>query len=883
MDEALGERLRLQLATLQQQQRARLERLRERRGDHGDLGLEITAPADPGPSSGGKDEEVRFLQERVREMEDESSRLHRILAEKDRRAALLQSQLEESRLALAGPVGASGDSAAIKIVELSKRVREMTAELERERSRVKQLTTKLRQLEEQVQSGLHLFFLNMFQVARRLGNEEKALQDKLSATNFKLSDSRNQVQLLKQELRAAHKVLTNEVGETVNIPNLLSNPGSWRGRSQQILNLQTKVRELEAQLGQSTQRSRGSEHLLEEEEMTGIGGPRRTPLQDKNQAHIRAMERERKEAMEKMTGELETLRKEQEEGRRKLEGTRARNTVLTTEVKTLRAQISTLMAKAQNDDELIQTLMGQQQFHVQAGNTLHQLGGYSPKNQGSLPDLEQPGGPEQADNTFVRQLQEMVTEKEVKIKQLEQEIQHMVRKRLAAEGTGDEAAPFHLGSSQGSARTVSKMGHTLVEASPMTVTSGGATRPPSSSIREETELLRRQCVELRALSQTAQVERDRLMELVGVLQQRVEEATDKAREAEIKHQESKRRAVELEQQLGRARMEAGSKTRAGKKWQISRRSIQLTDQKHSSSSALPSDARIPELETQLAIQQDENEALKMALQSTLHAKEEDLRLYNQMMEQSKEIFLQALWQERQQAGGRGSMTERGRHCHGSGHRSPLGFHLRRDRSRDGNGHGSGEAASGSNSLSTWCGVSLCRPSAAMRNVEVKARVRDVATLRAAAERLSGGPGKRIAQRDTFYVVTRGRLKLRHFSDGTGKLMFYDRPDTSGPKTSNYTLTPTADPVGLGDVLSQALAVRGEVRKERLLYLVGQTRVHIDAVEGLGDFMELEVVLEEGQSSEEGERVARQLMSELGVLEEDLQDVAYIDMLLQKSA
>nr|XP_032823847.1 coiled-coil domain-containing protein 13 isoform X3 [Petromyzon marinus] len=652
MDEALGERLRLQLATLQQQQRARLERLRERRGDHADhedLGLELTAPADPGPSSGGKDEAVRSLQERVREMGDELSRLHRIVAEKDRRAAQLQSQLEESRLALAGPVGASGDTAALKIVELSKRVREMTAELERERSRVKQLTTKLRQLEEQRQefdsdkrqgtgSGTHgKDILKSVDAKFGAGNEEKALQDKLSATNLKLSDYRNQVQLLKQELRTAHKVLTNEVGETVNIPHLLSNPGSWRGRSQQILNLQTKVRELEAQLGQSTQRSRGSELLLEEEEMTGNGGPRRTPLQDKNQAHIRAMERERKEAMEKMAGELETLRKEQDEGRRKLEGTRARNIVLTTEVKTLRGQISTLMVKAQNDDELIQTLLeqqkrlqdllkssaddaakqgkekrvvrvgqamdvqnqGQQQFHMQAGNTLSQLGGYSPKSQGNLPDLEQPGGAVQADNTFVRQLQEMVSEKEVKIKQLEQEIQHMVRKvglnRLAAEGTGDEAAPFHLGSSQGSARMVSKMGHTLVEASPMTVTSGGATRPSSSSIREETELLRRQCVELRALSQTAQVERDRLMELVGVLQQRVEEATDKAREAEVKHQESRRRAVELEQQLGRARMEAGSKMRAG---QISRRSIQLTDKKDSSSSALPSDARIPELETQ---------------------------------------------------------------------------------------------------------------------------------------------------------------------------------------------------------------------------------------------------------------------------------------------
>ncbi|PKU28596.1 c-jun-amino-terminal kinase-interacting protein 2 [Limosa lapponica baueri] len=83
------------------------------------------------------------------------------------------------------------------------------------------------------------------------------------------------------------------------------------------------------------------------------------------------------------------------------------------------------------------------------------------------------------------------------------------------------------------------------------------------------------------------------------------------------------------------------------------------------------------------------------------------------------------------------------------------------------------------------------------------------------------------------------------------------------------------------VLGQALGVLGVVRKERLLYLVGQTRVHLDSVEGLGDFLELEVVLTEEQTVEDGERVAQQLMKELGIEEQDLISGAYLDLLLAK--
>jgi predicted adenylyl cyclase CyaB len=84
------------------------------------------------------------------------------------------------------------------------------------------------------------------------------------------------------------------------------------------------------------------------------------------------------------------------------------------------------------------------------------------------------------------------------------------------------------------------------------------------------------------------------------------------------------------------------------------------------------------------------------------------------------------------------------------------------------------------------------------------------------------------------------------------------------------------------VLELAYGIRGVVRKTRYLYLVGQTRIHLDDVDGLGQFMELEVVLEEGQSDAEGQRVAENLMWALGVEQSDLIDGAYMDLLERPS-
>jgi predicted adenylyl cyclase CyaB len=168
------------------------------------------------------------------------------------------------------------------------------------------------------------------------------------------------------------------------------------------------------------------------------------------------------------------------------------------------------------------------------------------------------------------------------------------------------------------------------------------------------------------------------------------------------------------------------------------------------------------------------------------------------------------------------------------------------------------------------------------NIEIKARARDFEGIRSRAENLSDSPVQVIPQEDTFFNVERGRLKLRTLSADQSQLIYYTRPDQEGPKRSDYHITRSSDPQNLKRVLELAYGIRGIVRKTRYLYMVGQTRIHLDDVEGLGQFMELEVVLEEGQSDADGQRIAEDLMSALGVEKGELIDGAYMDLLERPS-
>ena len=165
-----------------------------------------------------------------------------------------------------------------------------------------------------------------------------------------------------------------------------------------------------------------------------------------------------------------------------------------------------------------------------------------------------------------------------------------------------------------------------------------------------------------------------------------------------------------------------------------------------------------------------------------------------------------------------------------------------------------------------------------RNIEIKSAVPDLGTVRRAALSLTSTPPETISQIDTFFVVPRGRLKVRQFADGSGELISYTRPDQSGPKLSSYSIVPSDDAGALVEILAKLAPIRGRVVKSRELFLVGRTRVHLDQVEMLGSFVELEVVLRDGESAESGMREAVSLMERLGIAADALIPDAYVDLL-----
>jgi predicted adenylyl cyclase CyaB len=166
-----------------------------------------------------------------------------------------------------------------------------------------------------------------------------------------------------------------------------------------------------------------------------------------------------------------------------------------------------------------------------------------------------------------------------------------------------------------------------------------------------------------------------------------------------------------------------------------------------------------------------------------------------------------------------------------------------------------------------------------RNIEIKARTQHFEQLRERAAQLATDAPLIFRQQDFFYDVPRGRLKLRQFDDGTpAELIFYQRDDRDGPKASYYTRSPVTNPEAMHALLATALTTRGIVSKERHVYLIGRTRIHLDRVDGLGDFVELEVVLAQDDDEEGGHAEARAMFKSLGVSEADLVPVAYVDLL-----
>uniref|UniRef100_A0A8P0P9J4 Hedgehog acyltransferase like n=1 Tax=Canis lupus familiaris TaxID=9615 RepID=A0A8P0P9J4_CANLF len=678
-DEGTQDTLRLQFKAMQEMQHKRLQKQMERQMEKElSLKIKVDDQKEPLKISDGLsllqageqnsknsfeqrmlEDEIAHLREQLRETVDENGRLYKLLKERDFEIKHLKKKIEDDRFAFTGTAGMAGDVIATKIVELSKKNRVLTAESEGAKTRVKQLSNRIQELEREPETP-----------------EVKVLQDRLAATNLKMSDLRNQIQTVKQELRMAQKVLTSEVGEDVNVQQLLSSPGTWRGRAQQILVLQSKVRELEKQLGQTRSQSTG----MSSDEPSAYPDPRKLSAQEKNLLRIRNLEREKQDGWEKLVGERDGLQRELEELKKKFEGVKSRNKVLSSEVKTLRSQMGTLAEKGRHDDELIDALMDQLK---QLQEILGSLSLQEEKSRASQHRLDQRVNSEaQRSSSLITQLQAMVAEREAKVQQLEQEIgqlsmQYRQNKGMdkGSSGTEDHSAytkfledPIqtkslasagdHVGR-LGSSRSVTSLGHTLVESAltwPSLPSPHGAS--PRFSDSPEQKSWQAQVTEFKALWQAAEVERDRLTEFVTVLQKRVEESNSKLLESEKKLQEERQRTVVLEQHLEKMRLEPGrtsvsqkaaSRSKTGLPTSNTRHNPNGSERKDSSFTQLsnvPMESQMEELTTRLAIQVEENEMLKAALGSALRGKEEDFRMYHETLGQVKGVFLQALRQQK---------------------------------------------------------------------------------------------------------------------------------------------------------------------------------------------------------------------------------------------
>lgn len=166
------------------------------------------------------------------------------------------------------------------------------------------------------------------------------------------------------------------------------------------------------------------------------------------------------------------------------------------------------------------------------------------------------------------------------------------------------------------------------------------------------------------------------------------------------------------------------------------------------------------------------------------------------------------------------------------------------------------------------------------NFEIKARCKNpdyIRTVLRGEKAVFVGVDNQV---DTYFNVSRGRLKLREGRIEKA-LIYYERVDEPGPKKSLVCLYRIGDPEALRSLLEKALGVKIVVRKRREIYRVGNVKIHLDNVQGLGCFLEVEAMAEKGFLGEDVLRnQCEHYLRIFGVRRENLVAESYSDMLLR---
>lgn len=168
----------------------------------------------------------------------------------------------------------------------------------------------------------------------------------------------------------------------------------------------------------------------------------------------------------------------------------------------------------------------------------------------------------------------------------------------------------------------------------------------------------------------------------------------------------------------------------------------------------------------------------------------------------------------------------------------------------------------------------------MQNIEIKTPAPDPESLRSGLDALGAVAVWTRAQRDVFFNVPRGYLKLRCAEGEPGELIAYTREAGTEPRPSDYEIVIVPDAEPLESALTRALGVLGVVEKTRRLYQWRHTRIHLDRVTGLGEFLELEAVARE-ISLETARAEAETVIETLGLDRGAFLDRPYLELLFEK--
>ncbi len=167
-----------------------------------------------------------------------------------------------------------------------------------------------------------------------------------------------------------------------------------------------------------------------------------------------------------------------------------------------------------------------------------------------------------------------------------------------------------------------------------------------------------------------------------------------------------------------------------------------------------------------------------------------------------------------------------------------------------------------------------------RNIELKATDPDPSASLAICLALGAEDHGTIAQRDTYFDVRHGGLKLREEQPGTPHLIQFERASEPQQRESRYRIIEVSDGAVLRAAFAAAIGIRGVVVKRRHLLLWQSVRIHLDEVEQLGTFIELEAVAPADSDLAHEHRLVAELRDALRITDDRLAAHGYAAQLLQ---